>query len=343
MLGKYATALLLACYAALLAVCGSARADSPPVLELNSFIAAFPEHELLNESHSALIMRLDDSRVIAVATRYASSSSYTPPNEVAMLLVSAPTRPKAMRTAQRLADYFGIEGTQVVPFQGGEASVAVLFPLSMPTRISNHNPLYILLFPFSYLDKKNLRFIGWQGRKLKAVSDYRLPISRRSISIEFTIDITQASIEQFSFRPTKGNIPESDVADFVNERTWNSSSYLPILTTARKKELSREMNCTDFFVYSTSNDFAIVSRGKIYRAGTLDALRNTARSREGAEKFKLPKTAAVWPKENADTDNSDTTEQETNTPDIPQLDDSIDLDITPAEAMQHYLESLRSL
>lgn len=344
----------------LVALC-AALSTSAYGVSIQDFTRLFPD---ATREGACFLLRLDDCEVMAASTAASSSASY---GEIALVLVSAKQKNTAVRTAKRLASELSPDCT-ISNFSGSEPSVAIFCPLES---VSHNSPLSALLYPISS-SKPSIQFVGWKGRMLKARVEYKSSSTyRRKFkgTVEVSVDLTKPRAEYVEYRVVGGRLEEYDIKDFIGDRMWGSGFSLPDFTSKEKSELRSALGAQDILAYNTSSDFCIVSKGKVYRAGTPDGIKEvvSTRGKSLAAHLKYPEQSSSWPGERPKENDQDDkkTAIAANTP-APPADnkpaeaapappsEKVDIVITgenmlplpnlpPAEALKTYMQSLKSM
>ncbi len=257
------------------------REESSDIL-LSDFKEKFPEAVEDGESY---LLKLDGCRIVAVSTPYSSG-------RIEMIFVNASKKAAAQKVAQHLAEELSSK-CRVVPFEGGDPWAAIICPATNYSR--RHAPSLIL-----YPDKgRSVRFVGWQGKLLRAQMDYSSTDYMRKKCrgvIEILLDVTTSSLDHVEFRIARGRLENVDVIDFLDSRFYNSSSYLPEFSSREKSELKTKFPGCELIVYSTSSNFCIANKkGKTYHAGSIQGVSSYLRSRHPIAKFDFPKENMDWP------------------------------------------------
>lgn len=282
---------------ALLVIWGSYAAQA---LTEDEFQELYPEAE---QEGNCYLLKLDDCNVVAVTNDYPAE------HEIALIFVQNKQKQKSQDTAKRIAK--DIPDSEVVPFVGADSSVAIFCPIS---GLSTMSPLRVLLYPASTC-RSTTQFIGWQGKCIKARIDLEtLPgnddSSRKKTKgiIEMTVNLEESIISSAEFRLTKGKLSVDNMRNFICERirgTSNASELIPKLSVQGTKDLRSIYANSDVIAYSSSYDFCIVSKSKIYRAGTLDGVKDAVRSNKRDNvAFKYPQKNHPWPHDEIDNEDS---------------------------------------
>lgn len=269
---------------------GSARA-----ITADDFLTLYPDAD---QEGNCYLLRLDDCNVIAVLNDYPSEK------EIAIIFVQHKQKQKSLATAKRIAK--NIYSSEVVPFTGTDGSAAILCKVSS---ISYKSPLSVLLYPRNTYSKTT-QFIGLQGRSVRvrvdldAVSGNTTSSSSKKSkgAVEITVNLEESLTSCAEFRVAKGRMTADDMRDFISERMHpsvsSSSSMMPSLSVKGKKDLRSLYANNEIIAYSSSYDFCIVAKGKTYRAGTLDGVKDVVRNNKRDNvAFNFPEKNHPWPGE----------------------------------------------
>lgn len=275
---------LISLFASLLILLiGSLGMQASADISTQDFTQLFPE---AHQDGACYVLRLDGCEVVAVINSYSGSS-------VSLIFVTAEKKSAAMRVAQKLAKALG-QDCYLSPFVGPEPSVAIMCPI---TGVSYRSPLSAILYPIS-VARKSVQFVSLNGHMLKARTEYR-PVStlrkKNRGTVEVTVDISRSSNVSTEFRTVKGRLEEYDIRGFISERMWGSAYSKPDFNAKEKAAFRSDYPMHDLVSYSESSDFCIVSKGKVYRAGTLKGVSNAIKSKEAIAKFDFPAEDSSWP------------------------------------------------
>ncbi len=237
------------------------------------------------EDGECYLLKLEGCRVVAVSTPYASG-------RIELIFVNAKKKSAAQKVAKELAKELSSK-CRVVPFEGSDPWVAIICPTE---NYSRRYSTSLILYPDG---GRNVRFVGWQGKLLRVQMDYStsdyVRKKRRGV-IEILLDVTSSSLSHVECRITKGRLDEEDIADFLDNRLLNSSSYLPEFSSREKSELRSKFPGCDLIAYSTSADFCIANKkGKTYHVGTIDGVSAYLCSKHPIAKFNFPEENMDWP------------------------------------------------
>ena len=260
-------------------------------ITVESFLELYPEAD---QEGNCLLLRLDDCNITAAINDYPDA------HEIALIFVQHKQKQKSIETAQRLAK--SIPLSEVSPFVGGDSSAVIFCPI---TSLSIKSPLSVLLYPLSTC-RKTTQFSGWQGKSVKARIDLENmpPIGSSGKKqgkgiVEMVVNLEESSISYAEFRQLKGRQSSDTMRDFIVERMCrhaSESSLTPSLSNKSKKELRTLYNNNDILAYSTSHDFCIIAKSKLYRAGTLDGVKEFARANKRNNiAFNYPEKNMPWP------------------------------------------------
>lgn len=264
-------------------------------LTTEQFISLYPNAE---QEGACYVLRLDDCNVIAVENDYAS------PHEISLIFVQGKQQAKSLLTAKKIAQ--DIPDNTISPFIGSEPSVAIFCPTS---DMSTKSPLNVLLSPTSTASKTT-KFTGWQGKNVKAQVDLSTLTTSsgkktKAGVVEMMVNLEEATVTCAEFRIIKGKTSSSDMRDFINERmnSYSSAASLPSLSAKSKKDLRALYANHEILAYSSSYDFCIANKGKIYRAGTLEGVKEAVRNNKRDNiAFKFPSNNHPWPENHSEGD-----------------------------------------
>ena len=249
------------------------------------------------EDGECYLLKLDGCRVVAVSTPYASG-------RIELMFVNAKKKSDAQKVAKELAKELSSK-CRVVPFEGSAPWVAIICPTE---NYSRRYSTSLILYPDG---GRNVRFVGWQGKLLRVQMDYSnyststhserdafVPSYRKKGRgvIEILLDVTSSSLSHVECRIAKGRLDGEHIADFLDNRLLNSSSYLPEFSSREKSELRSKFPGCDLIAYSTSADFCIANKkGKTYHVGTIDGVSAYLCSKHPIAKFNFPEENMDWP------------------------------------------------
>ena len=227
---------------------------------------------------------MDGCRIVAVSTPYSSG-------RIELIFVNAPKKAAAVKFASKLAAQLSTK-CQVTPFEGSEPWVAIICPL---TGLSRQFSPSLFLYPGK---GKDVRFIGWQGKLLRVQMEYKstnyLRKKHRGIA-EMLVDLTTTNIDHVEFRLSKGHLENEDMKDFICSRIMNSSHYLPEFIGRQKSELRTKFPGYELISYSVSSDFCIANKGKVFHAGSIEAVADYISSKHSIARFSFPEEESAWP------------------------------------------------
>ena len=158
---------------------------------------------------------------------------------------------------------------------------------------------------------------------------------------------------------------DDDIKTFIcalmDESPYSSSTYS---SNAYKAQLRKNFNGADVILYSPSTNFCIVTKRKSYHAGRISEVKDALKSKATTVKPDFPSENISWPSDagitdtttEEDTTTTATTPQETPKPQrptkpsnegnrIPNTETTrpVEVDLTPAQAVDDYLKLLKNL
>lgn len=268
-------------------------------VSVQDFTEKFPEAV---KDKACYLLKLDNCRVIAVSVprSYSSRASGYTSARIELIFVNGKTKDKVQEVAKRLANELSPR-CKVVPFEQNKPWAAIICPNWDRSR--SNLPSVIL-----YRNNgDNVRFMGWQGKLLRAQMEYQLPSDQYNHEspsstrkkngkvVEILLDVTSSSLDHVEFRVVKGHIDYDDMIDFIRSFFPRSSSYLPNFSPYEENQVKDKFPRHNLVVYSTSSDFCIANKSRVYHAGTIDGVSSYLRSRHPVVKFDFPDENTAWP------------------------------------------------
>lgn len=251
----------------------SAQAVSIQEVTLNHFPSAEK-----SSSSNCYLLRLDDCEVTAV-----KSGDF----DLGLVLVRHKNKKEICEaTAKRFLQY--VPGGKIVPFAENYPAVAIIYPAELsahPARIYSPDQLLLTLYK-----KKTLQFLSWQNKNLKVRIEGKP-------TMELTLNLGEINISSAEFRVTKGGGNRNTVRDLLKSIVCPGlTTPMPTLTQRGKKDLNKLYNNQEVLAYNSVYDFCIVNKGKIYRVGSLDGVKDALRSsKRESVAFTYPAANAPWP------------------------------------------------
>lgn len=252
--------------------------DGDACLSLRGFLDAIPgAGEKSNQDGSCYLVRWDGCRIIAVVCTYEKA-------HVPLIFVNADTKEGAVKVARQLVAKIPCSSS-IRPFEKREPWVAILCPCLSESQRYTPN---VLLYPNG---GKNTRFIGWQGKLLRAQIECESTDNRgrkRDAFVEIVLDITEARCSRGEFRAVKGRLEDDEIKEIVSSRMSNVSSYMPDLSGRERRALKEKFPGSEVLAYSTVTNTCIVRKGKTFHAGAIDLVSDYISTARSVAEFEYP-------------------------------------------------------
>lgn len=307
-----------------------------------------------NRSTEFDLLKLDDCRVTAVLVN----------DNIPLIIIQGGNRERAMATAERFVSEFPVKNAQIQPFFKKNGFVAITYPLE--SALPENHPLRLLYQSGKQPNKDECQFTDWNGSVLTFRVEHKLTSGKKSKStIDISIDLTDYRLHHAEFRVFKGRMDDDDIKTFIcalmDESPYSSSTYS---SNAYKAQLRKNFNGADVILYSPSTNFCIVTKRKSYHAGRISEVKDALKSKATTVKPDFPSENISWPSDagitdtttEEDTTTTATTPQETPEPQrptkpsnegnrIPNTETTrpVEVDLTPAQAVDDYLKLLKNL
>ncbi len=251
------------------------RTDKDACLTLQKFFELMPGAEKnSNRDGACYLMRWNGCRIIAVVCTYGSE-------HVPLIFINADSKEDATRKAWQIAEKIPCS-RRVCLFEKREPWVAIICPCLSESQRYTANVLRLFT-----------RFIGWQGKLLRAQTVYRPSPDGRSkmhsATIETVLDITESKCTRGEFRSVKGRLDDDEIKNFIDSQMSGVSSYMPELSGREKKALREKFPGYEILAYSTITNTCIVRKGKAYHAGSIDAVAEYIENAHSITEFEYPK------------------------------------------------------
>lgn len=301
------------------------------------------------------LMRLDDCKFTAICSL----------DEVLLMVVQSAKRARCQSAAEHMLKAFPTRDAQILPMQPSKDESAVVIAYTATRGVPESHPLYVLYRSHRELDAGDFQLTEWNGRQLAFRVEMKNTDSKKTAPLmEVRVDCTEEKLGHAEFRLVRGKASDEDIRDFIlrrmlpEEQRISASSGVP--NSINKTQLRKKFNNSDVLLYAPVNDFCIVSKRKVYYAGTLTAVKAALSNKGTPKKPEFPSKNLPWPS----TSDKPSKEEETphvqpppeatpsgaeEAPTAPPRPQPVTpppapvIHLTPAEAMESYLESLRSL